>query len=410
MANHLSEEEIGRFLDARLDTADQQRVIRHLLGGCGTCSRRLVEHAPDRLLDQAAEGRSGRAGRRSARTHAAAAALRREDRLRTGEARLARSLELLRASPQGYDGLSSRQVQALYGPPLVEALLQRGFELRYTQPRGMRWLAYNAVKAAEELRPEEHAPALILDLQARAWAALANAYKVNEEYGEAEAAFARARDVLRHGSGDPRLLADVAVLEASLLSSCRRLRAARELLDGAHRLYLKLGDRHLAGQALLSKGLTTEHDGTYPEGVALFRKGFTLLDPGRDPQLAAVGQQGMITALVGAGEYHEAGRLLLRSDLRQRLADVPNVRWVEARLLAGLGHLEKAGSALAAVREELLERERPVSAALAGLDLLPILLQQGRLGQVRRTAHEIYGVLRDLGIHRDAAKVQPYLQ
>jgi tetratricopeptide (TPR) repeat protein len=408
--SHLSEEEIGRFLDARLDTADQQRVVRHLMAGCGTCSRRLVEQAPGSLLDQAAEARPGRAERRSARTRAAAAALRREDRVRMSEARLARSLELLRASPQGYDGLSSRQVQALYGPPLVEALLQCGFELRYTHSKGMRWLAYNAVKAAEELRADEHAPALVLDLQARAWAALANAYKVNEEYGEAEAAFARARDLLRRGSGDPHLLAGIALLEASLMSSQRRLRAARELLDGAHRLYLKLGDRHLAGQALLSKGLTAEHDGTYPEGVALFRRGFAFLDPERDPQLVAIGQQGMITALVGAGEYHEAGRLLLRSDLRQRLTYLPNVRWVEARLLAGLGRLEKAERAFGTVREEFLERGRSISAALVGLDLLPILLRQGRLGQARQTAREIYGTLRDLGIHRDAAKVQPYLQ
>jgi hypothetical protein len=62
------------------------------------------------------------------------------------------------------------------------------------------------------------------------------------------------------------------------------------------------------------------------------------------------------------------------------------------------------------VREELLQRGRSSSAALVGLDLLPLLLRQGRHGQVRRTAREIYGVLRDLGIHREAARVEPYLQ
>jgi len=311
----------------------------------------------------------------------------------------------------GHGAQEVSQVGAVQVVPGVdaEALLQRGFELRYTQPREMRWLAYNAVKAAEELRPEEHTPALLLDLQARAWAALANAYKINEEFGEAEAAFARARGLLRRGSGDPGLLAHIAVLEASLLTSRRRLRAARELLDSAHRLYLRLGDRHLAGKTLLSRALTSEHDGTYPEGVAFFRQGFTLLDPERDPELVAVGQQGLITALVGAGEHAEAGRLLLRSDLRNRLPEVPNVRWVEARLLAGLGQIDKAESALMAVREELLERRQSISAALAGLDLLPILLRQGRLGQVWATAHEVYGVFQDLGIHRDAARVQPYL-
>jgi tetratricopeptide (TPR) repeat protein len=342
VARHLSESEIERFLAARLEPADQQRVVRHLLAGCGVCNRKLVAQTPDRLLAQAEDdGWGGRGSRGRLRAHAVAAALRQEARLRTGEERLARSLELLHAGPAGYDDLSFRQVRTLYGRPLVDALLQRVHELRYSDPRAMRWLAYNAVEAAEGLLPEECAPAVRCDLQARAWAEMANAYKVNEEYMEAEGAFARARDLLRRGSGDLYLLAHVAALEASLRSAQRRLAESRELLDGAYRLYLRLGDRHLAGQALFSKGLITEHDGTYPRGVGLFRKGFALLDPDRDPQLVAVGRQGLITALVGAGDYREAGRLLLTSELRQRLGDLPNVRWVEGRLLAGIGQIAR---------------------------------------------------------------------
>jgi hypothetical protein len=83
---------------------------------------------------------------------------------------------------------------------------------------------------------------------------------------------------------------------------------------------------------------------------------------------------------------------------------------VEGRLLAGLGQIPKAERALANVREELLEGGRSNAAALVGLDLLPILLQQGKHALVRTIALESYTVLRDLGIHRDAAKIRSYLQ
>lgn len=324
--------------------------------------------------------------------------------------KLARSLELLRAEPHGYDGLTARQVRSLHGEPLVKALLRRGFELRYSDRKAMRWLLYNALQVAESLRPEGHSPAALHDLRALAWAELANAYKVNEEYSEAEAAFARARDLLRQGSGDLHGLARIAQLEASLRAAQRRLAEARKLLDAVHRLYLKLGDRHLAGQALLTQGMLTEYDGTARRGALLFKQGLALIDPGRDPELLPVGQQGLIAALVGSGEYREASRLLLRSGLRQRLEDSVHVRWVEGRLLIGLGHLAKGEGALKEVRVELLEKGKSNGAALVGLDLLPVLQRQGRYAELRRTAGECYGVFRELGIHHDAARALPYLQ
>jgi tetratricopeptide (TPR) repeat protein len=325
------------------------------------------------------------------------------------ERKLAQSLELLRESPNGYDGLSFRQVQVLHGRPLVEALLQRSFELRYSDSKEMRWLAYNAVKAAESLRPEDHDPCSIADVQAQAWAALANAYKVNSEFAEAQGAMSKAQALLRRGSRDLRLLASLAEVEATLRNSQRRLGEARALLNGAYRIYRNLGDRHLAGRVLISQGMSTEYDGTSRQGVVLFRKGLTLLDPDRDPQLVPAAQQGLITALVGCGEYPQAGELLLRSGLRRLSASMPNVRWVEGRLLAGLGKISKAENALIQVRGELLELGREVSAALAGLDLLPILLQQGKFQKVRETAREIYRTLQGLGIHGEAAKARRYL-
>ncbi|HEX4498425.1 MAG TPA: hypothetical protein VIE43_22305 [Thermoanaerobaculia bacterium] len=274
----------------------------------------------------------------------------------------------------------------------------------------MRGLTYQAVKAAEGLRPEKHPTPLLLDLQARAWGELANAFKLNEEYGEAEAALTRARGFLRRGSGDLSILAHVALLEASLRSHQRRLIEARELLDRVRRLAPKLGDPHLAAQALLAKGALSEFDDTSSQGVLLLREGLALIDPDREPRLVAIAQHGLINALVGNQEYREAGRLMLRSDLRRHLDDHPRIRWLEGRILGGIGQLGKAESALTQVRHDFLTQGHAFTAANAGLHLIPFLAQSGKYGQAREIAREAYGVLREGGFHREAAKARLYMQ
>jgi tetratricopeptide (TPR) repeat protein len=412
-AAHPSEDEIGRFLTSRLDPADEQRVARHVLAGCGACSRKLVEQAPGRLLDRAAEGRGPRANQDPLRERALAAALRQEDRWRTDAKKLELSLELLRESPGGYDGLTVRQAQALHGRPLIEALLARSRELRYQDPRAMRWLAYNAVQAAGSLRPAEHGPPLF-DLQARAWTALANAYKVNYEFAEAEGALTRARALRRRGSGDLQILAHLAAIEASLRSLQGRLIETYELLDRAYRLHMQVGDHHLAGEILIAKGATMDEAGTSRQGIPLFRKGLALLDPDRDPRLVTVGQQGLINLVARSGDYRQAGELLLKSGLRQAFGDAPialgKLRWLEGKILAGVGKAASAERVLLEVRSELLDLGRTSDAALVGLDLISILLQQGKLSRIRGLARESYDTLRSLGILRQAARIRPYLQ
>jgi tetratricopeptide (TPR) repeat protein len=404
---HLSEDEVERFFAARLDPLEQQRVARHLLTGCGVCGRKLVEQAPGNVLEKMAEDRLPKGPQGSSSARALAVAVRQEARRLTGEAKLARSLELLHASP--YAELSFQQVQALRGPSLVESLVQRSHELRYQDPKPVRWLAFNAVKAAESLRPEECKPESRFDLQALAWATLANAYKLNDQFAEADGAIERAGASLRRGSGDLRLLARAADLEASLRISERRITEARGLLKGVYNLNLKLGDSHLAGRALISLGRLSEFDGTRRQGVSILQNGMSLLDPVRDPQLIAVSEQNLIILLVSCGDYGEAGQLLLKSDFRHRHPDVPNIRWAEGNLLAGLGKTAKAERALAQVREEFLGMGQTYAAAVVGLDLLNIWHQNGKFSVVRAAAREIHDTLQSLGIHREAAKAWRYL-
>src|SRR4051794_22215971 len=99
--NHLSNDEIEQFLAARLGPAGQQKVVRHLLAGCGVCGRKLAERAPHRLLEEESEeGRRRRITQTSARGRAIALALRRDALWKSDESRLGRSLELLQSTHQ----------------------------------------------------------------------------------------------------------------------------------------------------------------------------------------------------------------------------------------------------------------------------------------------------------------------
>jgi tetratricopeptide (TPR) repeat protein len=410
---HLSDGDVARFLAGRLEPADQQRVVRHLLSGCVPCNRKLVGEAPGGLLGRVGERRK-RGGSRDLLDRALDTALGQEARWRSEQQKLAQSLELLRAGSGSYDALSFRQVQALQGPGLVEALLRRSFELRYRDPGEMRWLAYNALKAAEGLRPEEHGQSRVLDEQARSWAELANAYRLHDQLAEADGAFDRARSLLRQGSGDLHLLARVAELEATLRTSQRRLKESRQLFEAASRLYLKLGEASAAGRVLIAAGTSRHYGGDTGQAVAALRHGLSLLDPGRDAQIVSAGRQSLIGALAGADLPQEAGRLLLESGLRQFYAADPlalvKLRWVEGKVLLGLGRVSRAERALVEIRAEYLDLGQDYSASLVALDLVPLWFREGKDREAREAARQAYDVLREIGIDHEAARARRYLE
>ncbi len=393
LTRHITPDEIGDLLDGRLNSTKRKRAARHLLSGCMPCRWRLAVEVPSFFSGGGPPKVRG---------------------WRKERKRFSRALDLIRNHPGGYDGLSFQQVQALQGPPLVLALLQAGFEERYRDIRKMRSLAHYATRAAEGLRPEVHGERFVHDLQARAWAELGNAYKVNDEIAEAAEALGRARALLHLGTGDPFLLARVGELEASLLIHLGKLAQAGELLDGLHRLYLKLGDRHAAGRVLVSKGISVHYAGKSRPAASLIREGISLMDPVHDPQLLAVSQQCLLDVLVGCGELREAGRLILGRGLRAAASADPRfllkLRWVEGKVQAGLGKLQSAERALLDVRNGFQERGEEYDAAAVGLELIAVWFRQGKTAKVRELSRDILKTFLALGMHGDVAKVRSYLR
>jgi tetratricopeptide (TPR) repeat protein len=408
--DHRNESDVERFARGELSGEAAGEAVLHLLRRCRACTDRL---RPLVAPEPQAPGSTG-SEYDDAISRAFARALSRKPEVRVGDWRLVeKGVELLRSRPRGIYGITDEEAEELRGWPWVEVLLRLSFEERYRDPRKMLELAMLARVAAGTLDPDEYEPEVIADHQARAWAELGNAYRVNDELSKAEEMMGIAEERWRQGTGNLFLFARVADLRASLMSSQRLFSEACELLDGVHRLYLKIGDDHLAGRALVSQGNYEAYQGEPRQALRLLRRGLSMLDRERDPQLVTSTTESILGVMVQCGEYREAARVLLESGLRQALADQPlnliKLRGVEGQILAGLGKLGRAEAAFEEARAGYLAHNLSYKAAIAGLDLAEIWLERGKAAQVEELAKDMLATFRRLGIQREALRAVDYL-
>jgi tetratricopeptide (TPR) repeat protein len=315
-----------------------------------------------------------------------------------------------------FDGLQWDAPQWAY----AEALLTLSYEARYTDPIAMEALAFAAATAAEGVENDKQAhkrysTAQIADLKVRAGGELANAYRRNYRFEQAEEVLLGALDYFqREGTGDPQIHGRLLDLLASLRLDQRQLGAALDLLDKVRQIYEEIGDLHLAGRALISKGISNFYDGNPREAASQLREGLALLNPERDPNLFASGQFNRLAALVEADEYVEASSVLMKSDLRQAFADDPlnllKLRWLEGKIFAGRGKLRRGEAILREVQEGFLLRQRQYEAAMVSLELTAVLLRQGKTGEAEKAASQALETFQGLKINSEARKAVLYLR
>jgi tetratricopeptide (TPR) repeat protein len=393
---HLSDRDVEGFLAGALTGDDLRRVTRHLLAGCEDCRARLPwiqsKAEPDDVYGACID-RARRAVRRL------------KPRLKRDKERRETGVALLR---ERWFGQLTWPERRSFWEVHVDVLLEISFEERYRNPLKMLEIAQTAQQIAD--RPEEarYGEALHADLRARAWAELGNAWRVNESFEKADTALERARALLEEGTGDPLLAIRIDDFEASLRKAQRRFSEAVALLNRVHRAYLRLGDRHLAGRALMSKGITLEVANQPLEAIESHRKSLNFMDSERDPQLVATAHHCLLNALVTAERYGEAGELLLQSGLRQKFAGDPlnllRLRWVEAKILAGHGRLEDAQEVLWAVYLEFHKRGLDYVAAVAGLDLAEVMLRQDKKTEAHCLAVDLYNTFQEQKIDVEAQR------
>ncbi|MDP9119754.1 MAG: hypothetical protein M3O15_00005, partial [Acidobacteriota bacterium] len=244
------------------------------------------------------------------------------------------------------------------------------------------------------------------DLRARAWAELGNAHRLGDDFIHAERDFACAMGHAEKGTGNPLLLARIMDLTASLYTDQRRFREAFHLLDWVHAIYRANGELHLAGRALLSKGLSMGYGNDYEEGIRLLAAGLELVDRRGEPELVLGAVHNLVWFLVESGHLKEGRRLLWWSrQLYARHGDLLlsiKVRWIEGKIAAGLGDFDDAEIAFWEARDGFEDLHRPYDVAVISLNLAAVWLAQGRNQEVREMVGELLATFRNLGIRREA--------
>jgi len=403
--NHPSPAQLSRFLTGEMSPSEAAPVVAHLLTKCQHCRDQMAPMAAVMFARGAPPEPSATDGTEYDFPIFRAFATAR---------RFAESL--LRERQEGSEDHPLREVpspaplpaheRGLRDELLCQTLLERSRSLRQSDPEGMVMSASLAISLAEQIVPGALSLEALADLQARAWAELGNSCRVADDLSGSEAALACALERAGQGTGDPRLLALLMDLTASLYVDQRRFAEAVQLLDCTYTLYSSLGETRQAGRALVSKGIATGYALDNEGAVRLIGQGLGLIDAERDPKLVLAAVHSILYFLVEDGRLAEASRLLeigrsLYATHGGRL-DVLKARWLEGLIAAGLGDDASAEKALAEVRTGFTQAELHYDAALAGLALAEVWLRGGRTRQIQRLVDEMLSVFRARKIRREA--------
>src|SRR6266545_3187009 len=306
MSDHPTREELSALAQGKLPPKRALEVTLHFVDGCPSCHPVLLP-ALDRPGAAAAAESGGydEVVQRVFRT-----ALRRRESYGRERDRVRKIVaELTAGGPEALSGIERRET----GAPLVEALLERSWSLRWKDPRAMLEHARLATAAAAELDLGPEGAARVADLRCRAWAEHGNALRITDDLDGAQEAFDTALGYWTAGTRDETLFARYLDLRASLHRARRELGPAQADLAVACAIYLDYGQLHLAGRNLLSQALFASAAGESDAALRLVEKCLSLIDESRDAELVAAAVYNQIWFLADAGRYAEASGLVLEA-------------------------------------------------------------------------------------------------
>lgn len=403
MTTHPDRATLEAFLRSGLPAPQTKDVLAHLVAGCPHCREQMAPLTVA-MFEPASEDEPVLTPEMDAAY----------DRAIGGAfAKVLQTAKMLQTQREDLDAKVARLLQ---GPApeetgfwtwaLCESLLDRSRALRHDDPAQMLCLARLACQAADHLLPEIYGRQTTMDLRSRTWAEMANAYRVNDDLPQSEAAMAWAMELHSEGSGSPALLARLADLSASLFCDQRRFREAFRMLDTAHILYRQQGETHEAGRVLIMKGLYTGYTGNAEEGLQLLSQGLAALDRERDLRLVFHTLHNILLFRVELGEFAEAQRQIqqmrpLYAHHAGRLEQI-KLRGIEGKIAAGLGEYARAEGLFREVRRDLDAAGLGYQAALICLDLASVCMRLGKKAQVRKLVEEMVATFRAVGVEREA--------
>jgi len=241
-------------------------------------------------------------------------------------------------------------------------------------------------------------------LEGYATFARANALRVGNDLDGSDDRFQQAWALWKAGADDDLPLDEGRPLdlEASLRREQRRFEDALDLLRRA----LNTSPEERAGHILLKKAFTLEQMGDVEGSIEALLQA--------RPYVEKLGSARDIFGLLfnsSVGLRH-LGRLAeaetLRSAAREvaiqlgNKLDLARTLWLTALLDSSFGRTAEAASGLSQVFAEFVAHELPYDAALAGMDLAVLHLEQGHTRQVMALAQRLERVFVSLRIEREA--------
>ena len=406
--DHPTPAELEGFVWNRVSTGRSRDVLAHLVRGCVQCRTAVTPHFAG-LTGLAAPPAPKLAPDEDAALEAAIGRAFSTVLLKARELRATRERDSRPVIEVRHEELPA-PVEPLRKVPELEALLRRSWLLRYDDPAEMLRLAKAANALAEGLEPAafgaETGAAVVADLQCRAAVELGNAYRVSDALPESDLALGRATELFLDGTEDELLAVRLFNVQASLLGDARRFDLAETALDLVFAIHRRRGEKHLAGRALIRKGIYAGYQGTSDEALLFIEQGLELIDEVLDPRLVYLALHNQARILLDLGQLREARITLWKTksrglDAGGRVNEL-KVRWLEGNINAALGEMDRAESALIEVRNGFEAAGLGYKAALAGLELGAVLIRQGRSDAAAREILTAADVFTALGVGRDA--------
>lgn len=235
---------------------------------------------------------------------------------------------------------------------------------------------------------------------------LGNALRVRGQLPAAEEAFNRADLLWAKGAGTCHELLDPSRpldLKASLRLAQRRLPESLKLLEDGFPLARTSRAR---GRILLKRAKALEEMGAHEEALGILREAEPHIFRAADPhQIFTLGINRLVN-LLDLGRVGEAASGLEEvKALAERLQSALHLvrcRWLEGRVAAGFGQTQEAMVILREVGEAFTSRNIPYDSALVYLELARLLLEEGRLVEVRALTARLEPIFVSQGVHREA--------
>lgn len=419
MEGHPVAEDFERLLHRSPRPSDTKRnawVVRHLLTGCEECQSTLRELKGarallSRLLDVPEASSAPKAVAANGYNYEwAFAKADRFLRSHLSQGPSSPRLPILLSELSGLsEGEQIRQARAggrFADPELVRVLMERSHASRYQSPRRTLHLSLLARLAADAC--DEGAAGgkeNLVDLQAKAWKAFANAQRICGTLTESEISFTTAFQRWQGGTRSVRLEADLlAYLCALRIDQCRYAEALA-LAARAERLFVEMGAQSQQTEVLIRKSIALIYAGESERALGVLKEVIPKLDREEDTILVLATHHNLVRCYIDLGRPDEALSVFYEArELYQRHQDpliLLRATWQEGQLLREVGHLRNAEAALLRARKGFEEHGLAYEAAVVSLDLGEVYWKMGQLDPLRRTLAQAVPIFRSLRVERE---------